>query len=166
MPVAIAVQFSSRLSALPSAADFRRWLRAALPATAAGSVTLRVVNAAEGRRLNRRYRDKDHATNVLTFPYGARPLAADIVLCAPVIAREARAQGKSPRDHYAHLVVHGALHSLGFDHATVADATRMEAREVAILGTLNIENPYEDVQRTKKRSVRRDSVAAAAVRQC
>ena len=144
MPVAIAIQCASRLPGLPTMADFRRWLRATLPARAAGTLTLRVVNAAEGRRLNRRFRRLDHATNVLTFIYDTLPLVADIVLCAPVIVREARAQGKASHDHYAHLSVHGALHALGFDHASAADATRMEAREIEILGTLNIENPYED----------------------
>ena len=162
--MAIAIQFASRLPGLPAAADFRRWLRATLPVRTAGTLTLRVVNTAEGRRLNRRFRRLDYATNVLTFAYDTRPLVADIVLCAPVIVGEARAQGKASRDHYAHLTVHGALHALGFDHASATDAARMEAREIEILGTLNIENPYEDAQRTKKRSVRRDPVAAAAVR--
>ena len=162
--MAIAIQCASRLPGLPAAADFRRWLRATLPAGVAGTFTLRVVNAAEGRRLNCRFRRLDYATNVLTFTYDTRPLVADIVLCAPVIVREARAQGKASRDHYAHLTVHGALHALGFDHASAADAARMEAREVEILGTLKIGNPYEDAQRPTKRRVRRDPVAAAAVR--
>ena len=164
MPVAIAFQCASRLPGLPAAADFRRWLRATLPARAAGTLTLRVVNAAEGRRLNHRFRRLDYATNVLTFTYDTRPLVADIVLCAPVIVREARAQGKASHGHYAHLTVHGALHALGFDHACAADAARMEAREVEILGTLNIDNPYEDAQRPERRRVRRGPVAAAAVR--
>jgi probable rRNA maturation factor len=108
--------------------------------------------------LNRDFRDRDYATNVLTFAYGGAPVSADIVLCAQVVAREAREQGKSVADHYAHLTVHGALHALGFDHERARDAVRMEAREVEILGTLGIDNPYEsatgiDSKKTKARRV-------------
>ena len=105
----ITVQIVSRLRGIPSAAAFRKWVRAALPGAA--HITLRIVNAAEAQRLNRAYRGKDYATNVLTFEYGGTPLAADIVLCAQAVAREAREQHKLPAAHYAHLAVHGALHA-------------------------------------------------------
>jgi probable rRNA maturation factor len=134
------IQIASRLPGIPRPARFRRWLSAALPVNAA--VTLRVVNTAEARALNRDYRKRDYATNVLTFAYGGTPLAADIVLCAQVVAREAREQGKPLPAHYAHLTVHGALHALGFDHERPRQTMAMEAREVEILDTLGFCNPY------------------------
>ena len=104
---------------------------------------MRVVGAREGRTLNRRYRGRDYATNVLTFIYGAkRGLNGDIALCAPVIAKEARAQGKALEAHYAHLLVHGVLHLQGFDHENAQEAAAMEARETAILAALGYANPY------------------------
>jgi probable rRNA maturation factor len=150
------IQIATRIRGVPGAARFRRWLSATLPAEA--QVTLRVVNSAEARVLNRDFRGRDYATNVLTFAYGGTPLSADIVLCAQVVAREAREQGKTVADHYAHLTVHGALHALGFDHERARDAARMESREVEILGTLKIDNPYEsataiDSKKTKARRV-------------
>jgi probable rRNA maturation factor len=118
-----------------------RWLRAALDASA--EITVRVVDEAEGRALNHSYRRQDHATNVLTFDYQRTPLViADLVLCAPVVAREAREQRKALEAHYAHLVVHGALHAQGFDHERAAEARKMELREVALLGALGYRNPY------------------------
>lgn len=119
-----------------------RWLRHALER--AGELTVRIVDAEEGRLLNRTYRHKDYATNVLTFDYAREPVVmADLVLCAPVVAREAAAQGKPLAQHYAHLLVHGALHAQGWDHETSeAEAEAMEAREVAILARLGIPNPY------------------------
>ena len=119
-------------SSVPSPAALRQWARTA----AAVPLTLRIVGAAEGRRLNRVYRKKDRATNVLTFATG------DIVPCHPVIRREARAQGKSLAAHYAHLVVHGCLHLRGYDHEKKRDAERMAAREIALLRRLGIANPY------------------------
>ena len=110
-----------------------------MPARA--EVTLRVVDAREARRLNGKYRTKTHATNVLSFPYGGG--SGDVALCHPVIAKEARAQGKTLRAHYAHLVVHGVLHLRGHDHLRKRDAQRMERREIAILRRLGFENPYE-----------------------
>jgi len=101
---------------------------------------VRIVGEREGRRLNRTYRRKNRATNVLTFPYDR--MRGDIVLCHPVIRREARAQGKSIAAHYAHLVVHGCLHLRGYDHEKTRDAARMEAREIAILRRGGIHNPY------------------------
>ena len=118
-----------------------RWIRHALDCDA--QITVRIVDAAEGRALNRDYRHKDYATNVLTFGYGGTPLGADLVLCAPVVAREARELGRALREHYAHLVVHGTLHAQGWDHETgVADARRMEARETAVLASLGVGDPY------------------------
>jgi probable rRNA maturation factor len=122
-------------------ADVARWIRAALASDAA--ITVRVVDAEEGRALNRRYRGQDHATNVLTFPYASAPLLnADLVLCAPVVEREAGAQGVSLAAHYAHLLVHGTLHAQGFDHERAAEAGRMEARESEILVGLGFADPY------------------------
>ena len=103
---------------------------------------MRIVGAAEGRRLNRAFRDQDYATNVLTFKYGRRPPRGDIVLCHPVIAREARAQGKSLAAHYAHLVVHAMLHLRGRGHARRAARARMEREEIRVLARLGIDDPY------------------------
>lgn len=119
----------------------RRWIRHALDEDA--QITVRIVDEQEGLALNRSFRAQDHATNVLTFPYGGSPLAADLVLCAPVVAAEARAQRKTLQAHYAHLVVHGTLHAQGWDHETsLSDARAMETRESAILTGLGFRNPY------------------------
>ncbi len=118
-----------------------RWIRAALAAPA--EITLRIVDEAEGRALNRDFRAQDHATNVLTFDYQREPMVvADLVICAPVVAREAREQGKALEAHYAHLVVHGTLHAQGWDHQRVADAREMEAREAEILRVMGWPDPY------------------------
>jgi len=134
------IQIVSRLPGIPRATSFRRWLASTLPGDAI--VTLRVVNSVEARLLNRDYRGRDYATNVLTFAYGGTPVCADIVLCAQVVAREAREQRKTLSAHYAHLTVHGALHAMGLDHEKPREAASMEAREVEILDTLGIGNPY------------------------
>ena len=107
-------------------------------------ITVRIVNAAEGQALNHSYREKDYATNVLTFDYAQAPVViADIVLCAPVVAEEAKAQGKTLQAHYAHLLVHGTLHAQGWDHETSAkESQEMEAYEADILAELGIQNPY------------------------
>jgi probable rRNA maturation factor len=124
-----------------SRAAVARWIRAALAAPA--EITVRVVDDEEGRRLNREFRKLDHATNVLTFPYASGPvLSADLVLCAPVVEREASEQGIALAAHYAHLLVHGTLHAQGLDHERAADAKRMEARESAILAGLGFADPY------------------------
>jgi probable rRNA maturation factor len=119
-----------------------RWIRHALDADA--EITVRIVDAEEGQALNRDYRHKDYATNVLTFDYATEPVVmADLVLCAPVIAREAVELGKPLAEHYAHLLVHGTLHAQGWDHETSeADAEEMEARETEILAGLGQPDPY------------------------
>ena len=119
-----------------------RWLRHSLDLD--GEITVRIVGAEEGQRLNREFRKKDYATNVLTFDYMQSPVVmADLVLCAPVVAQEAREQGKTLRAHYAHLLVHGALHAQGWDHETSeADAEAMEAHEIKIMQKLEFKNPY------------------------
>ena len=141
-PLALALQVAARGAQVPRAAQVRRWLRAALPH--ASEVTVRIVGTAEARRLNRSYCGRDHATNVLSFPYGAgqKTLRGDIVLCAPVIRREARAQGKTPEAHFAHLTVHGALHLQGHDHDRPRAAARMEALEKKLLAKLGYPDPY------------------------
>jgi probable rRNA maturation factor len=119
----------------------QRWLRAALAAPA--EITVRIVDEAEGRALNHGYRQRDYATNVLTFDYQREPLVvADLVLCAPVVAREAREQRRTLEAHYAHLLVHGALHAQGWDHERAADARRMEAHETRLLRSLGYADPY------------------------
>lgn len=148
--VELAVAYAAPRRGVPASASFRRWAAAALAGARHGrpaELSLRVVGAREGRTLNRRYRDRDYATNVLSFPVDLprgveSPLLGDIVMCAPVIAREAAAQHKLARDHYAHMTVHGVLHLLGFDHLNPRDATRMEILETRILASLGIADPY------------------------
>jgi probable rRNA maturation factor len=118
-----------------------RWIRVALERS--GEMTVRIVDADEGRALNREYRAKDYATNVLTFDYAREPVViADLVLCAPVIAREAAELGLALPAHYAHMLVHGTLHAQGYDHERVRDARVMEARETALMRTLGFNDPY------------------------
>ena len=141
MSAEIVVQRATAARGVPAPAQLRRWARAAL-GRRGGEVTLRVVGAAESRSLNARYRGKDKPTNVLSFPSEAPGMLGDLVLCAPVVAREAREQGKRPNSHWAHMVVHGVLHLLGFDHIRPADAKVMEGRDRAILARLSFPDPY------------------------
>ena len=118
-----------------------RWIRAAL--SVPGEITVRIVDADEGRALNREYRGKDYATNVLTFDYSHAPLVhADLILCAPVVEAEAREQGITLQAHYAHLLVHGTLHAQGHDHEDEDEAVEMEAEETRILAALGYDDPY------------------------
>lgn len=139
--LALTLQVATRSRRLPAPARLRRWARAALARPA--RVTLRIVGEREGESLNREFRRKAHATNVLSFPYdNGAYLAGDVVLCAPVIAREARAQGKALDAHFAHLTVHGLLHLQGYDHDRPREARIMEAREVVIMRRLGFPDPY------------------------
>jgi probable rRNA maturation factor len=134
-------QVAASAADLPTAATLRRWVRLALASDA--EITLRFVGLAEGRRLNRDFRGRDDATNVLTFAYQTRPrVHADIVLCLPVLRREARRAGRSLRAHLAHLVIHGILHAQGYTHDDDRGAARMQRREVEALARLRIANPY------------------------
>ncbi|MBK9521531.1 MAG: rRNA maturation RNase YbeY [Rhodocyclaceae bacterium] len=136
------VQYPGGSDDAPSRSDVRRWVRATC--TTPAVVTVRFVDEIEAQTLNASYRDKDYATNVLSFPYTSGGLlAGDLVLCKAVVAREALAQRKLLNAHYAHLVVHGLLHLQGFDHERSAkDAKIMEAKEIEILASLEISDPY------------------------
>ena len=144
----LSVQFASEASELPTRAQIRRWVAAALEHAA--EITVRIVDAEEAQTLNQDYRDKGYVPNVLTFEYGEigrdesgwAILGGDVVICAPVVEREAREQGKPLQHHYAHMTVHGVLHLQGYDHIDPADADIMESREAVILGRFRIPNPY------------------------
>ena len=152
----VAVGYALPRAGLPSAVSFRKWVAAALAGRIReADLAIRIVDAKEGRALNRHYRGRDYATNVLSFPAdmaegvklpkGVKmPLLGDLVLCAPVVAREAREQRKRLNDHYAHLTVHGALHLLGWNHEDAREADCMEALEREILAGLGIADPYRD----------------------
>ena len=139
----LTLQIAVSSTGLPSSKRFRHWARASLLEDA--DVTLRVVDQAEGRTLNRAYRRRDYATNVLTFAYpDQQPLSGDIVLCLPVIKEEARRQGKTLEAHLAHLTVHGVLHLQGFDHEADDDAELMEGIETEIVSKLGYADPYAE----------------------
>ena len=148
----VSVTYATARKGVPSSASFRKWVTAALAdRDAPAEMAIRIVGADEGRELNRTYRGKDYATNVLSFPAESPeglpedvelPLLGDLVICADVVAREAAEQGKRPADHWAHLVVHGTLHLLGWDHEADDEAEAMEAREREILAGLGIADPY------------------------
>jgi probable rRNA maturation factor len=144
---AVEIQYATpalekKVGALASGTLIKKWVRASV--NRPGSLTVRFVNRTEGQALNSQFRTKAYATNVLTFTYGISQgeLAADVVLCMPVITSEARDQGKAVKAHLAHLVVHGCLHATGLDHMTQQGAKIMEAREVAILKNLGFSDPY------------------------
>lgn len=137
------VQYASELSGLPTAAQFKRWARNTIRVDS--KITLRIVDEAEGRELNNAYRQKDYATNVLTFPLAEEPfIMADIVICAPVVAKEAKEQGKTLEAHFAHLTAHGVLHAHGYDHEIAEQAELMETVETQILTKLGYSDPYAD----------------------
>ena len=150
----VSVSYATPRVGLPAAVSFRKWVAAALKSRILeADVAIRIVGTKEGRALNRHYRGKDYATNVLSFPADAAegiklpqgvklPLLGDIVLCAPVIAREAREQKKPLASHYTHMTVHGVLHLLGWDHQDTREADCMEALEREILAGLGVDDPY------------------------
>lgn len=139
--LSLSVQYASVARSMPSRPQFRRWAQAALQCDI--SVTLRIVDEDEGRMLNKTYRGKDYPTNVLTFVYDdIKPVSGDIVICAPVVEREAAEQNKVLFDHYAHMLIHAALHLQGYDHERNSDAEQMEALEVTLMLKLHRPNPY------------------------
>lgn len=146
----IEIQTAVKSGALPSAARLQRWVDTVLEDYPADTeVVIRMVDKIESAELNERYRHKSGPTNVLSFPFEAPAefrsnLLGDLVICAPVVAEEAEAQGKPLQNHWAHLVVHGLLHLLGYDHIEAAEAEVMESKEIAVLAQLNISNPYHE----------------------
>jgi probable rRNA maturation factor len=139
--LSLSVQYASNAKNLPTRQQFRRWVKVALEQDV--QMALRIVNEAEGRELNKGYRGKDYATNVLTFVYDdTSPIYGDVVICAPVVAREAKEQGKDLLAHYAHLTLHAALHLQGYDHEKTREAEAMEARETALMLKLRYPAPY------------------------
>ena len=143
--LSLAVQYAVQSAGIPDRSQFRRWLQAAFDRPV--QLGLRLVDEAEGRALNRDYRGKDYATNVLTFVYGEDPsgvLSGDLVLCVPVVEREAMAAGRVLRAHYCHLVMHGALHLSGHDHESVVEAEAMERREITLLARFGYPDPYAE----------------------
>jgi len=165
--LALAVQYGTPAPDLPRW-RLRRWVRRALDFAVAvapnppsfATFTLRLVDAAEGHALNQQFRDRDYATNVLTFEYGrdaSNGIAGDIVLCMPVLRREALEQGKPLLDHAAHLTVHGVLHSLGYDHLDPAEAAEMESLETRILAQMKIADPYAEIPQRAAMQSKRNS---------
>ena len=146
----VSVEYAIPRAGVPAAVSFRKWVAAALKGRIReADLALRIVGTKEGRALNRHYRGRDYATNVLSFPAelpeGVRlPLLGDIVLCAPVVAREAKEQKKTLAAHYAHLTVHGTLHLLGWDHEDPREAECMEQLERTILAEMGIDDPYAE----------------------
>lgn len=139
--LSLSVQFATNAKKLPTRQQFRRWVNVALEQDV--QIALRIVDEIEGRALNQSYRGKDYATNVLTFVYDdTDPLYGDVVICAPVVARECKEQGKDLLVHYAHLTLHAALHLQGYDHEKKRDAEKMEARETALMLKLRYPAPY------------------------
>lgn len=144
------LQFASaaiedKVLAITSLVTIKKWVKSAVQLN--GLITLRFVNAAEGKKLNFAFRDKDYATNVLTFPYelSKKTLAADIIFCLPVIQKEAKEQGKSVKAHLAHLIIHGCLHAQGLDHESDKEAKKMESKEILLLKSMGFSNPYAPI---------------------
>ncbi len=139
--LSLTVQYASEAKDLPTRAQFRRWFAAALLGDV--SVTLRIVDVEEGRELNKNYRGKNYATNVLTFVYDDAPVSGDVVICAPVVTKEAAEQGKDLLAHYAHMTIHSALHMQGYDHEVESEAEEMEALETSMMLKLRLNDPYQ-----------------------
>ena len=161
MSVTVDLQQVSSHGGQPGQVQFEHWVSATVAAAAHDSdceVTIRIVDDEESRSLNHQYRGKDRATNVLSFPWEApaglprssRDVLGDLVICAPVVAQEAQEQNKQAAAHWAHMVVHGTLHLLGYDHVEETEATRMEALETQILQGFDIADPYIDHSQTKR----------------
>ncbi|WP_417533462.1 rRNA maturation RNase YbeY [Marinobacterium stanieri] len=148
MSIAVDVQYAIDAAGLPAEGDFSRWVETVLKERKVdGEVCIRIVDAEESQSLNAEYRGKDKPTNVLSFPFEVPPgipvtLLGDLVICAEVVVAEAEEQEKALFDHWAHMVVHGTLHLLGFDHINDDDAEEMEALERTLLARLNIADPY------------------------
>ncbi len=155
MPVEFEVQRVSKSASIPVDEQFERWAEAALAEKDSdSSLVIRVVDEAEAQRLNREYRNKDYATNILSFPAELpeglpadikQSQLGDLLICAPVVTREATEQHRPEADHWAHLVVHGVLHLLGYDHQQGDEAEEMESLEIEILAKLGVSNPYQDI---------------------
>jgi probable rRNA maturation factor len=146
----IDIQFASasieeKVLAIASPVTIKKWVKATVQLN--GLITLRFVNLAEGKNLNLAFRNKDHATNVLTFPYelSKKTVAADIIFCLPVIQKEASRQGMAVKTHLAHLIIHGCLHAQGLDHESDTQAKKMEGKEIALLKSLGFDNPYAPI---------------------
>jgi probable rRNA maturation factor len=146
----IDIQFASaaiedKVLAIASLAAIKKWVKSAVQLN--GLITLRFVNAAEGKKLNFAFRNKDYATNVLTFPYelSKKNIAADIIFCLPVIQKEASEQRKAVKAHLAHLIIHGCLHAQGLDHENDTEAKKMEGKEITLLKSLGFTNPYAPI---------------------
>jgi probable rRNA maturation factor len=168
--IEVDVQYAAGRKGMPSEKEISTWVKAALAGRAdGGQIVIRLVDEAEGRDLNERYRGKRGATNVLSFAFDGPnviepPLLGDIVICAPVVVREARAQGKALRAHWAHLVVHGVIHLLGYDHERARDAAIMEAIERDVLASLGYPDPYEIAVPAVRTPHRRDAARTKAAR--
>lgn len=171
MDLELDVQYAADdATGLPAKRAIEGWVRAALDGRCAGAqLTVRIVAEAEGRELNERYRQRSGPTNVLSFPFEhpaqlQPPLLGDIVLCAPVVQREADAQGKTPEAHWAHLVIHGVLHLLGYDHEDERQAAEMEGLEQRILATLGFPDPYASEREAEETPARRRNQSHRKVR--
>ena len=146
----IDIQFASasieeKILAIASLVAMKKWVKATIQLS--GLITLRFVNSAEGKSLNFAFRNKDYATNVLTFPYelSKKTIAADIIFCLPIIQKEALVQGRAVKAHLAHLIIHGCLHAQGLDHESAIEAKKMEGREIRLLQSLGFANPYAPI---------------------
>jgi probable rRNA maturation factor len=141
--LSLVVQYASSAPMVPTRPQWRRWIMSAIQRDV--SLTLRIVDETEGRELNQSYRGRDYATNVLTFVYDeGEHLSGDVVICAPVVEKEAAEQGKELMSHYAHLAIHATLHLQGYDHEEEAEAVKMEALETALMLKLRYPDPYQE----------------------